>query len=105
MDIKTKNKVKKELANKKVLVDCACDFNILGDLTRMKICYLLCKHKEISVSDIAELVGVSISATSHSLKALKKCCLVKSRRDFKTVFYKIDKKSPLFNTVRRGIIQ
>ncbi len=105
MDIKTKNRIKKELTNKKALIKCACDFNILGDLTRMRICYLLCKHKELSVSDIAELVGVSVSAVSHSLKALRKCCLVKSRRDFKIVYYRIDKESPLFDTVKRQVTQ
>ncbi|MBI2670184.1 MAG: winged helix-turn-helix transcriptional regulator [Candidatus Yanofskybacteria bacterium] len=105
MDIKTRNRIKKELSNKKALVKCACDFNVLGDLTRMKICYLLCKHKELSVSEIAGLVGVSVSAVSHSLKALRKCCLVKSRRDIKSVYYRIDKESPLFGTVKRQITQ
>lgn len=102
MDQKTKNKIKTELSNKKALIKCASDFGVLGDLTRMKICYLLRKYKELSVSEIAELVGVSVSAVSHSLSALKKCCLVRSRRDFKTVYYCIDKKSPLFNIVRQG---
>lgn len=101
MNMKTKNKIKRELTNKKALVKCASDFGVLGDLTRMRICYLLCKYKELSVSVIAELVGVSISATSHSLNALKKHCLVKSRRDFKTVYYCIDKKSSLFNIVKK----
>lgn len=105
MDIKTKNRIKKELANKKALTKCACDFNILGDLTRMKICYLLCKHKELSVSEIAGLVGVSVSAVSHSLKALRKCYLVKSRRDFKTVYYRLDKDSLLGNFVRRQVFK
>ncbi|MBI2674753.1 MAG: winged helix-turn-helix transcriptional regulator [Candidatus Yanofskybacteria bacterium] len=103
MNIKTRNRIKKELTNKKALVKCACDFNILGDLTRMKICYLLCKHKELSVSEIAGLVGVSVSAVSHSLKNLRKCCLVKSRRDFKTVYYHIDKRSPLFGIVKQQL--
>ncbi|MBI2062218.1 MAG: winged helix-turn-helix transcriptional regulator [Candidatus Yanofskybacteria bacterium] len=87
------NKIRRELRSKKALTECACDFSILGDLTRMKICYLLCKYKELSVSEIAEVVGVSISAVSHSLKA--------SRRDFKTVFYRLDKKSPLTGFVRK----
>jgi len=105
MDIKTRNKIKKELTNKKALIRCASNFNILGDLTRMKICYLLCKYKELSVSEITELVDVSISAVSHSLKALRRCCLVKSRRDFKTVYYRIDKESSLFGTVKQQIAQ
>lgn len=105
MDIKTKNRIKGELKNKEALINCACDFNILGDLTRMKICYLLCKYKELPVSDIAGLVGISVSAISHSLKALRKCYLVKSRRDFKTIYYSMDKKSPLFGIVKTGVTQ
>lgn len=98
-----KTKIKKKLSNKKAVIKCASDFNILGDLTRMKICYLLCKYKELSVSDIADLVGVSVSAVSHSLKALRKCCLVKSRRDYKTVYYRIENRSPLFGFVKRQV--
>lgn len=84
-------KIKKDLLDKKILSSCACDFKIIGDLTRMKICYLLCKYKELSVSDIAALTGFSLSTISHSLRTLKKCCLVASRRDSKYVFYRLQK--------------
>ena len=81
------NNLKKELKNKKAIEACARQFGIIGDPTRLKICYLLCNHPELSVSAIADAVGVSISAVSHSLKKLKSFKLVKSRRDFRTVYY------------------
>ena len=39
--------------------------------------------------DIAELLGMTVSAISHQLRVLKNAELVKSRRDGKTVFYSL----------------
>jgi|SRR3989344_5945516 len=79
--------LKKELGNKKVIEACAKQFGVVGDPTRLKISYLLCNHPELSVTDIAEAVEISISAASHSLKKLKALKFVKSRRDFRTIYY------------------
>ncbi len=86
--------IKKELENERALVQCAEEFNMIGDPTRLKICYLLCRHKELSVGEIAEIVGVSISAVSHTLRKLKEANLVEDRRDFRHVYYQL-KPSPL----------
>lgn len=82
-------KIKKELANEKAVLECAEQFGLVGDPTRMKICWLLCKHPELSVGEIADMLTVSISVVSHSLKKLRENDLVESRRDHKTVFYKL----------------
>lgn len=79
--------LKEELKNNKAIEACARHFGIIGDPTRLKICYLLCNHPKLSVSEIADAVGVSLSAVSHSLKKLKTVKLVRSRRDFRTVYY------------------
>ena len=44
---------------------------------------------EMCVCDIAALLGMTQSAISHQLKALKNARLVKSRREGKTVFYSL----------------
>ena len=44
---------------------------------------------EMCVCDIAQLLGMTQSAISHQLRALKNARLVKSRRDGKTVFYSL----------------
>lgn len=62
--------VKKELRDQKALIQCAENFNVVGDLTRLKACYLLCHYDGLSVGDIADTIGVSISAVSHTLKRL-----------------------------------
>ena len=89
MSTSNKLRIKKEIANNKALKECAVQFGLVGDPTRMKICWLLCKHPELSVGEIAEFLEVSISVVSHSLKRLKIHELVKTRRDRKQVFYRL----------------
>jgi DNA-binding transcriptional ArsR family regulator len=96
------DKLKKELKDENAITACAGEFNMVGDPTRLKICYLLCRHKELSVGDIAELVGVSISAVSHTLRKLQKANMVESRREFRNVYYKL-KKSPLIEIIKGRI--
>jgi ArsR family transcriptional regulator len=82
-------KIKKELKNEKAVLQCAEQFGLVGDPTRMKICWLLCKHPELSVGEIAEMLRVSISVVSHSLKKLRENDLVDSRREHKVIYYKL----------------
>jgi ArsR family transcriptional regulator len=92
--MKSEDRLKKELKNNNAILACAREFNMMGDPTRLKICYLLCRHKELSVGEIAEIVGVSISAVSHTLRKLQKANMVESRREFRRVYYQL-KRSPL----------
>ncbi|MCH7492953.1 winged helix-turn-helix transcriptional regulator [Patescibacteria group bacterium] len=93
MQMSKLKKIKQELRNAKAIESCAVEFGVIGDPTRLKICYLLCQHKELSVGDIAEIVGVSISAVSRTLKKLQQTGLVNRRRDYKTVYYSMSKSS------------
>lgn len=61
-------------------------FKTLGDPTRIRIMDALAKS-EFCVCDLAELLGLSQSATSHQLRVLRNSNLVKYRRDGKMVFY------------------
>lgn len=72
-----------------MLRQCAEQFGLVGDPTRMKICWLLCKHRELSVGEIADILGVSVSVVSHSLRRLREHELVSARRDHKRVFYRL----------------
>lgn len=85
----SKEKIRKELENKEELLRCAGEFNLVGDPTRLKICYLLCHYDRLSVSEIAELVGVSVSAVSHTLKKLQQANIVGNNREFRTVYYQL----------------
>lgn len=64
-------------------------FKVYSDSTRLKIIHLL-SLKEVAVSDIAEALDITQSATSHQLKILRTHRLVKSRKVAKQVFYSLD---------------
>lgn len=64
-------------------------FKILGDQTRIKIAFAL-SREELCVCDIANLLGVSQSAVSHSLRTLRQLKLVRFRREGKIAYYTLD---------------
>ena len=80
------DQVRRVLPPDEVLSDLADLFKIFGDSTRIKILYALLRS-ELCVCDIADLLGLTQSAISHQLRALKNARLVSSRREGKTVFY------------------
>ena len=73
-------------AGEDTLYDLTELFRIFGDSTRIRILYVLFES-EMCVCDIAALLGMTQSAISHQLRALKNARLVSSRREGKTVFY------------------
>lgn len=79
-------KVRREMPGEDTLYDLTELFRIFGDSTRVRILYVLFAS-EMCVCDIAQLLGMTQSAISHQLRALKNARLVKSRREGKTVFY------------------
>ena len=81
-------RVQKEMPGEDTLYDLTELFRIFGDSTRIRILYVLFEA-EMCVCAISALLGMTQSAISHQLKALKNARLVKSRRDGKTVFYSL----------------
>ena len=82
------NQVNESMPDEEILYDLAELFKIFGDSTRIKILYVLFES-EMCVCDIAQLLGMTQSAISHQLRALKQSKLVKYRREGKTVFYSL----------------
>ena len=64
-------------------------FKALGDPTRVKIAFAL-SREELCVCDLANLLGASESAVSHSLRTLRQLKLVKFRREGKIAYYSLD---------------
>ena len=64
-------------------------FKILGDTTRVKIIQAISK-RELCVCDIAAVIGMGQSATSHQLRTLRNTRLVKYRREGKMAWYSLD---------------
>ena len=93
--MQTRNNVDiaKELADSESVRRCARRHNTVGDLSAMKVCYLLRHHPNMSVSDIAELVGLSVSAASRCLSKLKLAGIVESSKQAQTVRYQLQNNS------------
>ena len=81
-------KVEEKMSEDSEYMALASLFKIFGDSTRIKILHAL-RQNEMCVCDIAQLLNLSQSAVSHQLRQLKQNRLVRSRRDGKTVFYKL----------------
>ena len=84
----TVDTVEKTLPAEDELYDLAELFGIFGDTTRIRILYVLFES-EVCVCDIAEILGMTLSAISHQLRILKGARLVKFRREGKTVYYSL----------------
>ncbi len=88
LDDETIQRIDAQMLPEEELQDLGEFFKVFGDVTRLKILYvLLCS--EMCVYDIATLLGMSQSAISHQLRVLKQMDLVKNRREGKTIFYSL----------------
>ncbi|MBQ3638897.1 MAG: helix-turn-helix transcriptional regulator [Clostridia bacterium] len=79
---------KSKLPDEDTLFALADLYKIFGDSTRLRILYVLF-DTELCVCDIAELLGMTVSAISHQLRVLKKSRLVKYRKSGKSVLYSL----------------
>ena len=61
---------------------------MFGDGTRLQLLHAL-EQSELCVCDLAALLGMSKSAVSHQLKALRLAKLVKFRREGQIVYYSL----------------
>ena len=80
--------VKADMPKDELLQDLGDLFKVFGDTTRIKIMYAL-HEDEMCVCAIAELLGMTQSAISHQLKVLKAANLVETRREGKTIYYRL----------------
>lgn len=104
-NIQRLDKIKRELADNDRVCKCAERFGNTGDPTSMKACYLLHHYPELSVSQLAGLVGVSISAMSRCLHKLNRNEIVISHKQAQTVYYSLQNNSftrALVHELERG---
>jgi ArsR family transcriptional regulator, lead/cadmium/zinc/bismuth-responsive transcriptional repressor len=87
-EVKVK-RVQRAMKSPEAVLALAETFKLLGDPTRIKIAYAL-SREELCVCDLANLLDVSQSAVSHSLRALRQMKLVKFRKEGKIAYYKLD---------------
>lgn len=78
-------------------------FRVFANATRLRILQTMV-HGELSVSRIAEQIGISVQNTSHHLRFMKDKGLLKSRRVGQKIRYRIanlDLVSDLLSTASR----
>ncbi len=63
-------------------------FRAFSDTSRVRILFAILE-KEMNISALAELVGVSESAVSHHMRGLRQMHIVRARREGKEVYYSI----------------
>jgi len=63
-------------------------FKVLAGPTRVRIIRALAQE-ELCVCDLAELLSLSISATSHQLQALRRAAVVRHRSEGKLAYYSL----------------
>jgi len=64
-------------------------FSTLSDASRVRIISVLVQQ-EMSVGSLAEALEMTESAVSHQLRGLRQLRLVRSRRQGRRIFYRLD---------------
>ena len=77
------------LLNEQLAAHVAELFRAFSDTSRVRIVSALMSG-EMNISALAEAVGISESAVSHHMRGLRQMHMVKSRRDGKEVYYRIE---------------
>lgn len=83
-------RLREEIRHKNELASLARLMNAVGNVTRMRILYLLWQNCEVRVNDIADILELTTPAISQQLKKLRAQRLVETRRDAQTIYYRLN---------------
>ena len=64
-------------------------YEIFSNPTRFKIIFLLQKYKELCATDIANVLGISVSAVSHQARIIESAGIINRVRMGKMICYSI----------------
>lgn len=84
------------------LDELAAGLALFGSPTRLKIFALLDATEQMCVCDLAEVLGITVSAVSQNLAKLRAQRLVKYRRDAQTLYYTLSD-HPLNDLIRQTV--
>ena len=89
MTARVLKRLKKERFPDEVVDKLSRTFDVLGDPTRVRIISALSKN-ELCVAEIALLLDMTHSAISHQMRALRDLDLVRSRKEGRNVYYRLN---------------
>lgn len=80
--------IKKDMKTQEVVDKLSRTFSVLGDPTRTRIIFALSKT-ELCVVELSRILGMSHSAISHQMRALKDLDLVRCRKEGRKAYYSL----------------
>jgi len=100
---------KEVLKNRKIFKETdksmAGAFKVLSDVNRYRMFRILLKQPQLSISNIAQILDISLSLASQHLKILTHANLIQKERKGKKVFPKLEQNSPIVKLVAKTIQQ
>ncbi|MFQ5953130.1 MAG: ArsR/SmtB family transcription factor [Candidatus Omnitrophota bacterium] len=93
--------MKKQMKSQEVVDKLSRTFSVLGDPTRTRLIFALSKV-ELCVVELSYILGMSHSAISHQLRALKDLDLVRCRKKGRRSYYSLDDRH-IENLFREGL--
>jgi|SRR3989344_5190135 len=94
-------RIKKTIKDEDVFM--ADVFDVLGDKNRFRIIKILIKHGELCVSDLAAILGISISSISQHLRILEMKDLVAGERMGQMMCYRVVLDNPKVEVIIKTI--
>jgi len=76
-------------------------FGVLGDSNRWRIFKLLSEYQDLCVTDLANILDVSVPAVSQQLRVMELSGLIKKERMGQMTCYKIHRGNPITQMVDR----
>jgi ArsR family transcriptional regulator, arsenate/arsenite/antimonite-responsive transcriptional repressor len=72
-------------------------FKALGDATRMQMIYILAsgEREQISVTELAKMMGITQPAASQHLKTLKNARIVRAKKEGNHIYYAFNRDAML----------
>ncbi|RMD87798.1 MAG: ArsR family transcriptional regulator [Calditrichaeota bacterium] len=89
VDISLLKGLQRSLHEKTDLEELANLLSMAGNLTRLKILFLLAQAPELCVCDMADVTGMTVSSISHQLSKLRAYGLIAKRREGQTIYYRL----------------
>ena len=74
-------------------------FEALADGTRLKIFKLLVSHKDLCVTDLANVLKISVPGISYQLKLMEMAGLIEKERMGQMICYSLKKNDPVIKRV------
>lgn len=83
------DRLKRSLPSDQATGDLAATFQLLADPARIRMIAALSSGEELCVCDVANVVGLTVSATSHQLRKLREAGVVSYRSDGRMAYYRL----------------